>query len=122
VIRVLLVDADEALRETLGEALDAWDDIEVVAEAGDGRVACGAVKARNPDVVLLGARTPGVPSPELAAWLAAQYPAVRVLGLARPGDAELAGALGRAGALAVLPADGPASLVADAILGAVVAG
>jgi CheY-like chemotaxis protein len=121
VIRVLLVDGDDALRETLCEALDGYDDIEVVAHTGDGRVAVGAVKALNPDVLLLGVRTAGVPTPELVAWLAEQYPAVRVLGLAAPGDPEPADVLTAAGAVAVLPADGPASLVADAILGAVVA-
>jgi len=57
-IRVLLVDDDALVRSGLRMMLAGGSGIEVVAEAGDGREALGAVDRHRPDVVLMDIRMP----------------------------------------------------------------
>jgi DNA-binding NarL/FixJ family response regulator len=58
-IRVLLADDQALVRAGFKALLDARDDIEVVAEAGDGTETVTLVKALLPDVVLMDIRMPG---------------------------------------------------------------
>ena len=53
VIRVLLADDHAVVRQGLRTFLDLQDDIEVVAEAGDGEAAVDAAARTDPDVILL---------------------------------------------------------------------
>lgn len=57
-IRVLLVDDQPLIRSGFRALLDAEDDIEVVAEAGDGREGLALAGQHLPDVVLLDLRMP----------------------------------------------------------------
>jgi DNA-binding NarL/FixJ family response regulator len=57
-ISVLIVDDNPIVREVLRDYLDADDDIEVVAEAGDGEEAVAAARAARPAVTLLDYRMP----------------------------------------------------------------
>ena len=58
-IRVLLVDDQALVRAGFRALLDAQDDIEVVAEAGDGDEAVRLARRLGPDVVLMDIRMPG---------------------------------------------------------------
>ncbi|MEV6747435.1 response regulator transcription factor [Streptomyces sp. NPDC051080] len=58
-IRVVVADDQELVRSGFAMILDAQPDIEVVAEAGDGRAAVEAVRRLAPDVALLDIRMPG---------------------------------------------------------------
>jgi DNA-binding NarL/FixJ family response regulator len=58
VIRVLLVDDQPLIRSGFRALLDAEDDIEVVAEAGDGAQGVALARQHLPDVVLLDVRMP----------------------------------------------------------------
>jgi DNA-binding NarL/FixJ family response regulator len=60
VIRVLIVDDEELVRAGFRMILEPVDDIEVVAEAGDGGEALTAVAKHRPDVVLMDVRMPGM--------------------------------------------------------------
>jgi DNA-binding NarL/FixJ family response regulator len=60
VIRVLLVDDQPLIRSGFRALLDAEDDIEVVAEAGDGGEGVALARQHLPDVVLLDIRMPKV--------------------------------------------------------------
>jgi DNA-binding NarL/FixJ family response regulator len=60
VIRVLLVDDQPLIRSGFRALLDAEDDIEVVAEAGDGGDGVALAREHLPDVVLLDIRMPRV--------------------------------------------------------------
>jgi DNA-binding NarL/FixJ family response regulator len=53
VIRVLLADDHAVVRQGLRTFLDLQEDIEVVAEAGDGQAAVDAARRTDPDVILL---------------------------------------------------------------------
>jgi DNA-binding NarL/FixJ family response regulator len=59
VIRVLLADDQELVRTGLRLILEAQDDIEVIAELGDGPGAVRECLLRQPDVALLDIRMPG---------------------------------------------------------------
>lgn len=59
-IRVLLVDDDPLVRAGLRFLLDSPDDLTVVGEAGDGDEVVAAVRASQPDVVLMDLRMPRV--------------------------------------------------------------
>ncbi len=100
-IRVLVVDDNAMLRQTLAEALDDRD-IEVVGQAVDGEQACWAARDLQPDVVVMDVRMPGMSGPEATAWLTKQCPAVRVVALTAYDDAALHQAMERAGAVSVL--------------------
>ena len=52
-IRVLIVDDHAVVRTGLRLLLDREDDIEVVAEAGDGEDGVRAARLEKPDVILL---------------------------------------------------------------------
>ncbi|MFD9079172.1 response regulator [Streptomyces erythrochromogenes] len=57
-IRVVVADDQELVRSGFAMILDAQEDIEVVAEVGDGAAAVAAVERLAPDVALLDVRMP----------------------------------------------------------------
>jgi DNA-binding NarL/FixJ family response regulator len=59
-VRVLLVDDDDLMRAGLKAVLSSDDRIEVVGEAGDGRVAVAEARSQRPDVVLMDVRMPNL--------------------------------------------------------------
>jgi DNA-binding NarL/FixJ family response regulator len=59
-IRVLIVDDQALIRAGFRALLSAEDDIEVVAEGGDGAAAVALAAGYRPDVVLLDIQMPGV--------------------------------------------------------------
>jgi len=59
-IRVALVDDQALLRAGFRALIEAEDDLEVVAEASDGREALDVVAVHRPDVVLMDIRMPGI--------------------------------------------------------------
>jgi DNA-binding NarL/FixJ family response regulator len=119
-IRVLIVEADERRCDELARCLIGAAGIEVVGIAGDGRTACSAALALNPDVVLMAARLPALSGEDATAWLSTECPSVRVVGLGCDEDGQGSALLG-AGAVSVVPQDAPGAAVALAVLGAVAA-
>ena len=59
-IRVLLVDDQEMIRVGLRSIIEAHDEIDVVAEAGDGITAVSIVERGGVDVVLMDINMPGI--------------------------------------------------------------
>ncbi|WP_406383601.1 response regulator [Streptomyces sp. NBC_01618] len=59
-LRVVVADDNPVVRAGLGVLLSGRDDIDVVAEAADGRQAYDMAVLHRPDVVLLDVRMPGV--------------------------------------------------------------
>jgi DNA-binding NarL/FixJ family response regulator len=59
-IRVLIADDERLVRAGFRMILGAEPDIQVVAEARDGREAIDAVRRHKPDVVLMDVRMPGI--------------------------------------------------------------
>jgi DNA-binding NarL/FixJ family response regulator len=79
-IRVLVVDADERVRESLAGLLAIGGHVVVVGTAGDPGTALDLVSSSNPDVVMLDARLPDVDHGiGLIRRLRADAPGVRVV-------------------------------------------
>jgi CheY-like chemotaxis protein len=70
-LRVVLVDDDERFRAMARRVLAA-DGVDIVAEAGNGEEAMGAVAHWRPDVLLVDIRLPGIDGLEVARRLRGQ--------------------------------------------------
>ncbi|HVL80998.1 MAG TPA: response regulator transcription factor [Actinomycetota bacterium] len=99
-IRVVVVEDHTLVREGLVTMLDVEEDIEVVAQAGDGEEALEVILEHEPDVVMLDLRLPGMDGMEVLKRVKAQKPQIRVLVLTvhdeqqYVGEAVLSGADG----------------------------
>jgi DNA-binding NarL/FixJ family response regulator len=87
-IRVLLVDDHKLFRAGIRSLLQTLSDIEVVAEAGDGREALRLVEAHRPDVVLMDIMMPSLNGLDAAARIARTCPRTRVIMLSMNADAD----------------------------------
>ncbi|MET8806286.1 response regulator transcription factor [Streptomyces sp. NPDC004546] len=106
-IRVLLVDDDGAVRESLKRIIDASGEAQVVGEAWDGRSAVDRARSLAPDVVLMDIRMPGVDGIAATRMLRELPVAPAVLMLTTFGhDAYVESAL-KAGASGFLVKDAP---------------
>lgn len=59
-IRTIIVDDEPLARERIASMLRGEDDVEVVAECGDGKSAVATVKKQKPDLVFLDVQMPGM--------------------------------------------------------------
>jgi two-component system, NarL family, response regulator DesR len=114
-IRVLLADDEELIRTALAALLDLEPDLDVVAQAGDGRAAVDATVAHRPDVAVVDLEMPHLDGIAVAAELATTAPACAVViltGHGRPPHLQRALA---AGARGFLPKGAPGGALADVI-------
>lgn len=101
-IRILLVDDQSLFREALGTLLGLQTDLEVVAEAENGRQAVEMARAHKPDVVLMDLRMPVMGGVDATRMVLAAVPSTRVVVLTTfEEDEEVLAAL-RAGAVGYL--------------------
>jgi DNA-binding NarL/FixJ family response regulator len=104
-IRVLIADDHAVVRQGLRTFLDLQDDIEVVAEAGDGAEALAAAEQHAPDVVLIDLVMPNVDGIEAIRGLRERVPAARAIVLSSFIDDEKLFPAVRAGAAGYLLKD-----------------
>lgn len=97
-IRVLVADDHVVVRQGIRQFLEEANDIEVVAEAGDGAEALRLVESHQPDVAVLDIRMPGVTGVEATRRIKERFPQVRVLVLTAYDDDPYVFALLQAGA------------------------
>jgi NarL family two-component system response regulator LiaR len=113
VIRVVIADDHAVVRQGLRTFLDLQDDIEVVAEAGDGAEALAAAEQHEPDVVLIDLVMPNVDGIEAIRGLRERAPGARAIVLSSFIDDEKLLPAVRAGAAGYLLKDvEPQQLVA----------
>ncbi len=114
-IRLIVADDQELVREGIAAILEAEPDIEVVGSAADGAEALGLVHAVQPDVALIDIRMPEIDGVEATRRIVQGGSATRVLILTTfATDANVVGAL-RAGASGFLLKDAPKSSLLSAV-------
>ena len=101
-IRILVVDDHPLLREGVKATLDNEVDIDVVAEAANGRLAVEAFRVHRPDLVLMDIQMPEMNGIDAIAEIRTAYPTARIVVLTTyKGDVNALRAL-RAGAVGYL--------------------
>ncbi len=111
-IRVVIADDHAVVRQGLRTYLALQDDIDVVAEAGDGAEAVDAAARHAPDIVLLDLAMPRLDGVGALRELRERAPATRVIVLTSFGEDDRLFAALRAGAAGFLLKDTePADLV-----------
>lgn len=114
-IRVLLADDEELIRVAVAALLGLEPDLEVVAQAADGRAAVSAALAHRPDVAVVDLQMPALDGLQVAAELTRALPSCAVViltGRGRPAHVQRALA---AGAKGFLPKGSPGGALADVI-------
>jgi DNA-binding NarL/FixJ family response regulator len=114
-IRVLLVDDQELVRAGLRRILQTTDDLEVVAECGDGDEVGPAIREHRPDVVLMDVRMKRMDGVEATRRLRADNGAPPVLVLTTFDEDELLSAALRAGAAGFQLKDAPGEEIVRAV-------
>ena len=98
-IRVLLVDDHTILREGLKALLNLCEDIEVVAEASEGRDALAYVRRYRPDVVVMDMAMPGMGGLEATRRIVEESPLTKILVLSQHNNERYILPVLRAGAM-----------------------
>jgi len=97
-IRLLIIDDHEMVREGLKAMLDAEPDFAIVGDAANAEQALEMIERLTPDVVLLDIRLPGVSGIDLCRTVASQYPKTAVIILTTFTDESLVAQCIQAGA------------------------
>jgi DNA-binding NarL/FixJ family response regulator len=89
-LRILVVDDHFMVRMGLTSSLNAEDDMQVIAEAGNGEAALEAYRQHRPTLVLMDVRLPGMSGAEAAAAITQEFPDARILMLStHSGEEEI---------------------------------
>ncbi|MGW5279323.1 response regulator [Streptomyces collinus] len=115
VIRVLVADDQQMVRQGFTVLLNTKPDIEVVGQAVDGRDAVAKVGELAPDVVLMDIRMPELGGIEATRLITAGHPGIRVLVLTTFDLDEYVYEALRAGAAGFLLKDASADQLAEAV-------
>jgi DNA-binding NarL/FixJ family response regulator len=115
VIRVLIADDQALVRGGFRFILETAEDIDVVAEASDGREAVELARSRRPDVALMDIRMPELDGIEATRRIALAAPETRVMMLTTFGEDEYVWQAMEAGASAFLLKDVPPEELAPAV-------
>jgi DNA-binding NarL/FixJ family response regulator len=114
-IRLLLVDDQQLIRDGLKAMLEIEPDLEVIGTADNGKVALSQIATLQPDIVLMDVRMPVMDGREATRLISDRFPDTKVLVLSTfDDDCYIADAV-RAGAQGYLLKDMPAEELAQAI-------
>lgn len=122
VIRVVVIDDHQIVRDGLVALLGALDGIEVVGTAADGREAVHVVEDSSPDLVVMDIQMPHLDGIEATRFLTGRNPALRVVMLTMNEDDDTILAAIRAGACGYLLKGAGAAEVQAAIRSAAAGG
>ncbi len=101
-IQVIVVDDHDLVRMGLVRLLDDAKGIEVIAEAASGEEAIKLAKDKEPDVILMDVRMPGIGGIEATRKIHRLYPDIKVIAVTACGDDPFPSRLLQAGAAGYL--------------------
>jgi NarL family two-component system response regulator LiaR len=114
-IRILLVDDHAVVRSGLSAFLLAYDDLELVGEAGGGEEAVAKCEILHPDVVLMDLLMPNMDGAQATAAIREKHPEIQVIALTSFKEEELVERAIKAGAIGYLLKNVSADELAEAI-------
>jgi NarL family two-component system response regulator LiaR len=114
-IRVLLVDDHAVVRSGLGAFLLAFDDLELVGEAGSGEEAVTKCEQLMPDVVLMDLVMPNMDGAQATAVIRQRNPDIQVIALTSFKEEDLVQRAIKAGAIGYLLKNVSADELVEAI-------
>jgi DNA-binding NarL/FixJ family response regulator len=101
-VRVILADDHTLVRAGIRALLEKLPEVQVLAEAGDGREVLALVKTHAPDAVLMDIAMPGLNGLEATARMVKEFPKVRVIMLSMHHNEEYVWRALKAGAVGYL--------------------
>jgi DNA-binding NarL/FixJ family response regulator len=104
-IKIILADDHTILRECLASLIEKQPDMEVIAEAGDGRTVVRLVREMCPDVVIMDIKMPCLNGIEATHQIIAAFPDVKVIVLSMHSDKRFVSEIFKAGATGYLLKD-----------------
>lgn len=114
-IRLVLVDDQNLIRQGLKALLELESDLQVVGEAENGQTAMYLLQKLRPDVVLMDVRMPVMDGVAATREITERFPEIKVLVLTTFDDDEYVAAALRNGAMGYLLKDTPSEELAAAI-------
>ena len=114
-IRVLLADDHEIVRDGLKRILAATTDVQVAGEAASGDAALALAKANDYDVALLDMSMPGLSGIDLIKRIRLEKPKLRILVLSMHGEQQYAARALKAGAAGYLTKESAAEMLLGAL-------
>ena len=87
-IKVLIADDQELIRESLKIVLNTHDDIQVIDTAGDGFAVLDSIKRNMPDVILMDIRMPRMDGVYCTKTIKELYPDIKIIILTTFDDDE----------------------------------
>ena len=87
-IRILIVDDQNIVREGIKILLEQAEDIEVVGAAEDGNIALQEIEKLKPDIVLLDINMPGIDGLAVADKIRNQFPKIKIIMLSSYEDEQ----------------------------------
>ena len=114
-IRVLIADDHNIVRDGLKRILSAHAEVDVTGEAADGDQALALVRAHEYDLVMVDMSMPGLSGIDLIKRLKLEKPKLRILVLSMHGERQYAARALKAGASGFLNKDSAAELLVGAI-------
>ena len=120
-LRIVLVDDHAMVRQGLRSVLESHNNVEVIAEAGDGLQAVALTELLRPDVVVMDLTLPHIDGVEATRRICEANPSTVVIGLSVHPSWQVEQAIKRAGATAFLTKECAADQLYEAITSATMA-
>jgi NarL family two-component system response regulator LiaR len=102
IIQVMLVDDHNVVRSGLATFLRAYDDLELVAEAKNGKEAVKLCREKKPDVILMDLMMPEMDGIAATKAILAEYPEIKIIAMTSFEDEQLVQGVLAAGAISYL--------------------
>ena len=114
-IRILLADDHQMVRDGLRALIEQQPDMELIAEAPDGRSAVELSLRLSPDVVIMDVGLPDLNGVEATRKILAEQPGVKVIGLSMHSDWRYVSGMLEAGAVGYVLKEGAFEELASAV-------